>query len=325
MLDGLTGSSEAGTVKRPHENTKIRGPKERGNSYMVYSMTGYGRAEATLHGRLITVELRSVNNRYLDCNIRMPKVYLFAEEVLKQTVQSAVSRGKVDVYISVDQKEAEEITIALNRPVAEGYYNALQELGKTFDLKNDLSISTLSRFSDVFLVEKVPQDMEEVAKDLTAVLETALQGHTEMRKREGVRLAEDLRARLHTISQLVEKAELRSPETVQEYRLKLEQRMKEVLERTDIEESRLLMEAAIFADKVAVNEEIVRLRSHMDQVANLLEAGSPIGRKLDFLMQELNREANTMGSKGNDIEMARIVVDLKAEIEKMREQVQNIE
>ena len=292
---------------------------------MVYSMTGYGRAEAALHGRSIVVELRSVNNRYLDCNIRMPKLYLFAEEALKRSVQSFLSRGKVDVYISVDQKEAEEVTVALNCSVAEGYYNALRELGETFGLKNDISISMLSRFSDVFSVEEVPQDVEEAARDLDAVLKAALERHTEMRLREGARLADDIRARLNTISQLVEKAELRSPETVQEYRQKLEQRMKEMLERTDIEESRLLTEAAVFADKVAVNEEIVRLRSHMEQVEELLETEEPVGRKLDFLMQELNREANTMGSKGNDIKMARIVVELKAEIEKMREQVQNIE
>ncbi len=288
-------------------------------------MTGYGRAEAILHGRAITVELRSVNNRYLDCTVKMPKVYLFVEEALKTQVQKDISRGKVDVYLTVDQKGMEDVTISLNRPVAEGYYQALRALGETFDLKQDISVSTLSRFSDIFVVEKVPQNMEEIAEDLKCVLATALKSHTEMRAREGQRLADDIRERLRTLSQLVDKAEIRSPQTVSEYRFKLEQRMKEMLEHIEIEESRLLTEAALFADKIAVNEEIVRLRSHIEQVSDQLNASGPIGRKLDFLMQELNREANTMGSKGNDVEMSRIVVDMKAEIEKMREQVQNIE
>ena len=292
---------------------------------MIYSMTGYGRAEETLHGRTITVELRSVNNRYLDCTVKMPKVYLFAEEGLKSLVQQSISRGKVDIYFTIDQKQMEDVTITLNQPVAEGYYHALRTLGESFDLKQDISISTLSRFPDIFVVEKVPQDMEEIAGDMRDVLEAALKSHGAMRAKEGQRLADDIRERLKALSALVAKAEIRSPQTVSEYRMKLEQRMKEMLEHIDIDESRILTEAALFADKIAVNEEVVRLRSHIEQVFDLLNASGPIGRKLDFLMQELNREANTMGSKGNDAEMARIVVDMKAEIEKMREQVQNIE
>lgn len=292
---------------------------------MIYSMTGYGRAEETLHDRVVTVELRSVNNRYFDCTVKMPKMYLFAEEALKAQVQSSVSRGKVDVYLTVDPKGTEQVTVTLNKPVAEGYYQALLEMGKTFGLNHDVSVSTLARFSDVFIVEKAPQDMDEMTSDLVRVLKAALKSHTEMRIQEGKRLADDIKARLSLLSALIQKAEVRSPKTVLEYRLKLEQRMKELLEHTEIEEARLLTEAAIFADKIAVNEEIVRLRSHIEQVSGLLEQAGPIGRKLDFLMQELNREANTLGSKGNDVEMARIVVDMKAEIEKMREQVQNIE
>jgi uncharacterized protein (TIGR00255 family) len=288
-------------------------------------MTGYGRAEATLHDRVITVELRSVNNRYFDCTVKMPKMYLFAEEAMKTQVQGSISRGKVDVYLTVDQKGMENVTVTLNRPVAEGYYHALLALGETFDLKNDVSISTLARFPDVFVVEKASQDMDEMTSDLVLVLKAALKSHTEMRMQEGRRLADDINKRLLVLSELIQEAEVRSPKTVSEYRLKLEQRMRELLEHTEIEEARLLTEAAFFADKIAVNEEIVRLRSHIEQVSDLLGHSGPVGRKLDFLMQELNREANTLGSKGNDVEMARIVVNMKAEIEKMREQVQNIE
>lgn len=292
---------------------------------MVRSMTGYGRAEATLHQRTITIELRSVNNRYFDCTVKMPKAYLFAEDALKTCAQAAIARGKVDVFVSVDQKGAEDVAVGLNLPVAEGYVKALRTLGETFRLTDDLSVAAMARFPDVFVVEKTPPNFEELTADLCAVLREALARHTEMRLREGARLAGDLRQRLDALANLTSRAEERSPQVVSEYRAKLEQRMRELLDRTDIDEARLLTEAAIFADKTAIHEEIVRLCSHMEQVAALLEASEPIGRKLDFLMQELAREANTIGSKGNDLELARIVVDMKAEIEKMREQVQNIE
>lgn len=292
---------------------------------MVKSMTGYGRAEQTLHDRKITVELRSVNNRYLDCSVRMPRLYLFAEDAIKTKVQKSISRGKVDVFITLDASGAEQMNVSVNRPVADGYYSALKELAQTYGLQDDISVSLLSRFQDVLLVEKAEEDAEAVAQDICAVLDQALADFDQMRTREGQRLADDITTRAATIENLVSIVEERSPQTVSEYRTRLENRMKEVLENTQIDPARILTEAAIFADKVAVDEETVRLRSHISQLREMLSKGGATGRKLDFLIQEFNREANTIGSKCSDIEIARHVVDIKAEIEKIREQVQNIE
>ena len=292
---------------------------------MVKSMTGYGRAEQTLHDRKITVELRSVNNRYLDCSVRMPRLYLFAEDAIKTKVQKSISRGKVDVFITLDASGAEQMNVSVNRPVADGYYSALKELAQTYGLQDDISVSLLSRFQDVLLVEKAEEDAEAVAQDICAVLDQALADFDQMRTREGQRLADDIAARAAAIENLVSIVEERSPQTVSEYRTRLENRMKEVLENTQIDPARILTEAAIFADKVAVDEETVRLRSHISQLREMLSKGGATGRKLDFLIQEFNREANTIGSKCSDIEIARHVVDIKAEIEKIREQVQNIE
>ncbi len=288
-------------------------------------MTGYGRAEQTLHDRKITVELRSVNNRYLDCSVRMPRLYLFAEDAIKTKVQKSISRGKVDVFITLDASAAEQMNVSINRPVADGYYGALKELAQTYGLQDDISVSLLSRFQDVLLVEKAEEDAEAVAQDICAVLDQALADFDQMRTREGQRLADDITNRATTIENLVSIVEERSPQTVSEYRTRLENRMKEVLENTQIDPARILTEAAIFADKVAVDEETVRLRSHISQLREMLSKGGATGRKLDFLIQEFNREANTIGSKCSDIEIARHVVDIKAEIEKIREQVQNIE
>lgn len=288
-------------------------------------MTGYGRAEQTLHDRKITVELRSVNNRYLDCSVRMPRLYLFAEDAIKTKVQKSISRGKVDVFITLDASGAEQMNVSVNRPVADGYYSALKELAQTYGLQDDISVSLLSRFQDVLLVEKAEEDAEAVAQDICAVLDQALADFDQMRTREGQRLADDITTRAATIENLVSIVEERSPQTVSEYRTRLENRMKEVLENTQIDPARILTEAAIFADKVAVDEETVRLRSHISQLREMLSKGGATGRKLDFLIQEFNREANTIGSKCSDIEIARHVVDIKAEIEKIREQVQNIE
>lgn len=292
---------------------------------MVKSMTGYGRAEQTLHDRKITVELRSVNNRYLDCSVRMPRLYLFAEDAIKTKVQKSISRGKVDVFITLDASGAEQMNVSVNRPVADGYYSALKELAQTYGLQDDISVSLLSRFQDVLLVEKAEEDAEAVAQDICAVLDQALADFDQMRTREGQRLADDITTRAAAIENLVSIVEGRSPQTVSEYRTRLENRMKEVLENTQIDPARILTEAAIFADKVAVDEETVRLRSHISQLREMLSKGGATGRKLDFLIQEFNREANTIGSKCSDIEIARHVVDIKAEIEKIREQVQNIE
>lgn len=292
---------------------------------MVKSMTGYGRAEQMLHDRKITVELRSVNNRYLDCSVRMPRLYLFAEDAIKTKVQKSISRGKVDVFITLDASGAEQMNVSVNRPVADGYYGALKELAQTYGLQDDISVSLLSRFQDVLLVEKAEEDAEAVAQDICTVLDQALADFDQMRTREGQRLADDITTRAATIEGLVSIVEERSPQTVSEYRTRLENRMKEVLENTQIDPARILTEAAIFADKVAVDEETVRLRSHISQLREMLSKGGATGRKLDFLIQEFNREANTIGSKCSDIEIARHVVDIKAEIEKIREQVQNIE
>ena len=292
---------------------------------MVKSMTGYGRAEETANGCTITVELRSVNNRYLDCNIRLPRLYLFAEEAMKSRIQNTISRGKVDVFVTLDNAGAEKVQVSVNKPVADGYYAALKQLAADYDLEGDISVSLLSRFPDVLLAEKAEEDVEQMAKDICSVLDRALADFDQMRSREGQRLKDDVLSRAKTIEDKVALVEERSPQTVAEYRAKLEARMTEVLSNTQLDPARILTEAAIFADKVAVDEETVRLRSHIGQLREMLDKGGATGRKLDFLIQEFNREANTIGSKCSDIDIARHVVDIKAEIEKIREQVQNIE
>ncbi len=292
---------------------------------MVKSMTGYGRSEDTLNGCTITVELRSVNNRYLDCNVRMPRLYLFAEETIKSRVQNTISRGKVDVFVTLDSTGGEQVQVSVNQPLADGYYAALTQLAERYGLSKDISVSLLSRFPDVLLAEKAEEDVEQRAQDICSVLDRALADFDQMRTREGARLEADVLSRAARIEELVGLVEERSPQTVAEYRAKLEARMNEVLSNTQLDPARILTEAAIFADKVAVDEETVRLRSHIGQLRHMLEQGGATGRKLDFLIQEFNREANTIGSKCSDIDIARHVVDIKAEIEKIREQVQNIE
>lgn len=292
---------------------------------MIKSMTGYGRGEAVLHGRPITVEVRSVNNRYLDCTVKLPRIYVFAEDAVKAAVQSHISRGKVDVFVTIGPSESGDVTISVNRPMADGYYAALCALRDAYGLKDDISVSTLSRFQDVFLVEKTQEDLEAVSADICSVLELALNDFDAMRLREGEKLGQDVLNRAETIEGLVSKVEIRSPGIVADYRARLAAKMAEVLQNTQLDESRILTEAAIYADKVAVDEETVRLRSHLSQLRHLLAQDGAIGRKLDFLIQEFNREANTIGSKCNDIETAGYVVDIKAEIEKIREQIQNME
>ena len=288
-------------------------------------MTGYGRGEAVLHGRPITVEVRSVNNRYLDCTVKLPRIYVFAEDAIKAAVQSHISRGKVDVFITIGPSESGDVSISVNRPVADGYYAALCALRDAYGLKDDISVSLMSRFQDVFLVEKTQEDLEAVSADICSVLELALRDFDAMRLREGEKLGQDVLSRAASIEGLVSKVEVRSPGIVADYRARLTSKMTEVLQNTQLDESRILTEAAIYADKVAVDEETVRLRSHLSQLRHLLQQEGAIGRKLDFLIQEFNREANTIGSKCNDIETAGYVVDIKAEIEKIREQIQNME
>lgn len=292
---------------------------------MVKSMTGYGRARQTLNGRDITVEVRSVNNRYLDCTVKVPRTYIFAEDAVKARVQKAVSRGKVDVFITIDAAAADETVVAVNEPLARGYYEALTRLKDMFSLEDGLNAVTLAKFPDVLTVTKAEEDLESVAADICAVLDEALAAYNAMRTVEGGKLREDIAGRADTIEAVVGKVEERSPQTVAAYREKLLARMQEVLQSTTIDESRILTEAAIFADKIAVDEETVRLRSHLSQLRTMLESDQPIGRKLDFLIQEVNRECNTIGSKCNDLTIAQDVVNMKAEVEKIREQVQNIE
>lgn len=292
---------------------------------MIRSMTGYGRAVQTLNGREITVELRSVNNRFLDCSVRLPRAFSYAEDALKQSVKEFVSRGKVDMFVTVNVTAEENVRISLNRPVLEGYLEALRTIAKDYDVREDITATALTRFPDVFVVEKQEEDEKQITADIVSVAREALHAYDQMRCTEGAALVTDLRSRAATILSVVERVEARSPVTVQEYRERLEAKMREVLESTSIDESRILTEAAIFADRIAVDEETVRLRSHLSQMEKLLSEGGSVGRKLDFLLQEMNREANTIGSKGNDIEQARNVVEIKAELEKIREQIQNIE
>jgi len=292
---------------------------------LIKSMTGYGRSVETRNGREFTVEVRSVNNRYLDCAVRLPRLVAFGEDAVKQAVKNTISRGKVDVYVSVRSEGGEQGTVTLNTALAEGYLAAMRQMAETFGLENDVKVSDLSRLPEVFTVDKPEVDEEALLADLMAVTNEALAGYDAMRTTEGAALDHDLRSRGARILELVGQVERQSPKTVSDYRARLEAKLREVLANTAIDESRILTEAAIFADKVAVDEETVRLRSHLNQMNAMLDAGGAVGRKLDFLLQEMNREANTIGSKCTDVAVARIVVDIKAELEKIREQVQNVE
>ena len=292
---------------------------------LIKSMTGYGRSVETRNGREFTVEVRSVNNRYLDCAVRLPRLVAFGEDAVKQAVKNTISRGKVDVFVSVRSEGGEQGTVTLNTALAEGYLAAMRQMAETFGLENDVKVSELSRLPEVFTVDKPEVDEEALLADLMAVTNEALAGYDAMRTTEGAALDHDLRSRGARILELVGQVEKQSPKTVSDYRARLEAKLREVLANTAIDESRILTEAAIFADKVAVDEETVRLRSHLHQMNAMLDAGGAIGRKLDFLLQEMNREANTIGSKCTDVAVARIVVDIKAELEKIREQVQNVE
>lgn len=292
---------------------------------MIKSMTGYGRAREMLHKRDITVEVRSVNNRYLDCTVKMPRMYSFAEDAVKQHVQKAISRGKVDVLISVDATAADVAKVTVNRELAAQYAAALGELAEVCGTESHVTPETLSRFPDVLTVTKADEDLETVSADLCAVLDEALAAYNTMRAVEGGKLAEDISNRLTYIENYTSQVEERSPQTVAEYRAKLTARMQEVLQNTAIDQQRILTEAAIYADKVAVDEETVRLRSHVAQLRTMIASDEPMGRKMDFLIQEVNRESNTIGSKCNDVAIAQVVIGLKAEVEKMREQVQNVE
>ena len=292
---------------------------------MIKSMTGYGSAKGTVEGLEITVELKSVNNRYLDTSVRLPRSFLFAEEAIKSEVQSHISRGKVDVFISVDSSAAGDMTVKVNEPLLRCYIEAIRHISEEYSLANDMTALSVSRFPDVLSVEKKDLDAEAISAGICAIAEEALRDFDAMRQREGAKLRDDVLSRLETIDRLVSAVETEAPKTVAEYRKRLEQKMQEVLGATGIDENRILAEAAIFADHIAVDEETVRLRSHMSQLTTMINGNSPTGRKIDFLIQEFNREANTIGSKCQNSQIAHVVVDLKSEIEKIREQIQNIE
>lgn len=292
---------------------------------MIKSMTGYGSAKGSVEGLNITVELKSVNNRYLDASVRLPRSFLFAEELLKSAVQKHISRGKVDVFVSVDSSDAGEMTVKVNEALVKGYLEALKHISDEYKLPFDVTAYNISRFSDVLSVEKKELDAEAISQGIVEIAEKALLDFDSMRIREGEKLREDVLNRLSIIEALVSRVEEESPKTVAEYRARLENKMSEVLGSAGIDENRILAEAAIFADHIAVDEETVRLRSHMSQLGSMVKGASPIGRKMDFLIQEFNREANTIGSKCQNSDIAHIVVDIKSEIEKIREQIQNIE
>ena len=289
------------------------------------SMTGYGRAREEKNGRTITVELRAVNHRYLDCTVKAPRQYGFLDDAVKKAAAARIARGKVEVFVSVETQEGGDIAVTVNHTLAKRYLDALHDLSETYGLRDDVTVAVLAKMPDVLGSERIEQNADELTRDVLEVFAAACDGFDQMRCREGEKLAEDVRGRCAAIERMVGAVEQRSPERVREYREKLLARMQEVLADTSIDETRILTEAAIYADKTAVDEETVRLRSHLTQMDGMLRETQPVGRKLDFLVQEMNREANTIGSKANDVDMARIVVDIKSEIEKIREQIQNIE
>ena len=292
---------------------------------MIKSMTGYGRAIQLVDGMNITVEIKSVNHRYFEFSSKLPRSYGFLDEKLKSFFMGKLTRGKMECYVSIETVEEPDTIISVNHPLVKGYLDAYKELFETYGLENNIKVSDIARVSDVFSIRKQAADEDKIWAAVSVVAKEALDGFISMREREGERLKADVLSRLATIIECVEFVEERSPETVKEYNEKLLARLRELLEDTHIDEQRILTEAAIFADKVAVAEETVRLRSHISQLTSFLDSSEAVGKKMDFLVQELNREANTIGSKAQDVEIARKVVSIKAEIEKIREQIQNIE
>ncbi len=288
-------------------------------------MTGYGHVEGIYETKRIVCEVRSVNHRYADYNIKVPRCYGFLEDMVRKYVSEYISRGKVDVYVSVESYADTDKQILVNEPLAQNYIEALQKIRDLFGVKDDISVSTVSRFNDIFISERKQEDADEIWRLVKEALEGAMEQFISMREREGERMLADIKSRSEYMLSLVGDVERRSPERVEQYQSRLRAKLEEVLSSSNIDETRIITEAAIYADKVAVDEETVRLRSHFTELDEILSSGEPAGRKLDFLIQEINREINTIGSKANDVQTAKIVVDLKAELEKMREQVQNIE
>lgn len=292
---------------------------------MLKSMTGYGRQESLVSGKKILVEIRSVNQRFTDYSIKLPRHLAFLEDKVRNYASEWITRGKVDIYISVESYDEADKDVLLNTALAKNYIEVLHQLRDEFDLKDDISVMNVARFTDIFKTERKEEDEEKIWSDVKGVMGEAMEAFAAMRRREGERIEKDLVERIDYMKTLAEQIDERSPQTVEEYKERLYTKIRELLENREIDEGRVLTEVAIFADKVAVNEETVRLGSHFEEFYNIINSGEPAGRKLDFLIQEINREVNTIGSKSQDIEIAKIVVTLKGEIEKLREQIQNIE
>ncbi len=292
---------------------------------MLKSMTGYGRTQKILNGRDILVEIRSVNHRYYEYSSRVPRTYSYIDDKLKSLLKQKVSRGKIDVNVSINNIEGRDTEIAVNKGVAEGYVNALRSVAEELNLEDDIKLSKLIKLPDIFNVQKTPDDEEQVWNDVAEVAGEALDKFLEMREKEGEKLRTDVLEKTSLILEMVGKVEEISPQTTENYRKRLYQKISELLESKDIDNQRILTETAVFAEKIAVDEETVRLRSHISQLTDLLDTGDAIGRKLDFIVQEMNREVNTIGSKAQDLNITKLVVDMKAELEKIREQIQNIE
>ncbi len=292
---------------------------------MIKSMTGYGSGEKIGCDKKFTVEIRSVNHRYSDINVKTPRSYAFVEDTMRKTLSRYVSRGKVDIFLSVEGINGDSGEVFVNMDIAGGYFAALEKLRSTFGIADPVTLKELARFSDIFTLQRAEEDAETITALIREAAENAAEAFTAMRKKEGEQLFADLSEQTNAMEKLVDDLEERTPKIVSEYAARLETRIREILDNVPLDEGRILNEVAIFADKVNVNEELIRLRSHILQMREFLQATEPIGRKMDFLIQEMNREINTVGSKSNDLEVARLVIDIKAIIEKMREQVQNVE
>lgn len=289
------------------------------------SMTGYGRARKSIDGKEISVEVRAVNHRYLDVNLKCPRAYSFLEEALKKAAGTRIARGKVDIFVQILGTSADDVKVSVNTALAQHYMDALRTLSEATGLPNDVSLLSLARMPEVLIEEQAEPDTEKLTAGVLEIFHEAVNEFDTMRTVEGEKMAADVRMRGQTIVSLLEKVEERAPQRTIEYREKLEKRMQELLADTTIDPQRILTEVAVFADRTAIDEETVRLRSHLSQMEEMLKDEKPIGRKLDFLVQEMNRESNTIGSKANDVTLSKIVVELKSEIEKIREQIQNIE
>ncbi|MBR6985304.1 MAG: YicC family protein [Ruminococcus sp.] len=292
---------------------------------MLKSMTGYGRSQMLLNGREILVEIRSVNHRYFEYSSRIPRAYNYIDEKLKALLKKGISRGKVEVAVTINNIEGKDSVIAINKGAAEGYVTALRSIADELSLEDDLSLSKLIKLPDIFNIQKAPDDEEQIWNDVSLTAQEALERFVSMRSIEGEKLRADIVGKADGIIGMVAKVEELSPKTVENYRAKLTQKLNEILESKDIDQQRIVTEAAVFAEKIAVDEETVRLRSHIAQLKDMADSDEPVGRKLDFIVQEMNREVNTIGSKAQDLDITKIVVDMKAEIEKIREQIQNIE